>query len=445
MSFWSWLTGSPSGETPNSNPASSVGPPGYDPGDPNGVIYDPAPPVVNTRSFPTLNPSPWSGWPAEWATPAFSEKAAPLVDTAWDCLDLNSGILGTMPTYRKKKGVVLDPLPWMQNPDDLVYESWIEFARSVFWNYQLGEAFIYAMARDPSTDYPIRFREIPPYLMKVKMKGANQRRYFMGETELNPDDVLHIRYKSDPFKPRGEGPLDAAAPRIVVAGLLLKLTQTIAEQGGIPPYWLETDKVLNRQQAESLLDEWVDSRIRNSGRPALLTQGVTSKTLQNSTKEMALLELGQWTESRICVKLRVPPFLMGLPSGGDPMTYSNVTQLFDFHDRSGLRPIAKTVMTALSNWALPRGQCIELDSEEYTRPGMLERSQTYANWNSIPGTIDGPGVRQLESLEGDPPKVPAAPVPPTAAPGANGYQMPMVNGTRLPKVPQAAQQGGTGA
>lgn len=439
MSFWAWLTGSPSGgETPNANPASSVGPPGYAPGDPEGFVYDPAPPVVNTR-FASLRPSPWSGWPAEWATPEFANQAKPLIDTAWDCLDLNSSILSTMPTYRKRNGVVLDPLPWMQNPDDLVYESWIEFAKSVMWNFQLGEAFIYAMARDPSTGYPTRFREIPPYLMKVEMKGANERRYFFGLMELNPDDVLHIRYKSNPFAARGEGPLDAAGGRVVTAGLLMKLTETIAEQGGVPPYWLETNKVVQRGQAQELLDDWADSRVRNAGRPALLTQGVTAKTVPFSTKEMALLELGQWTESRICVKLRVPPFLMGLPSGGDPMTYSNVTQLFDFHDRSGLRPIAKTVMTALSNWALPRGQYVEIDSDEYTRPGLVERSQAYVNWNQIPGTIDGKGIRQMEALEGDPPVIPRP--EPVTPPPTNGT----TNGMTLPRIPRVAQQGGTGA
>jgi HK97 family phage portal protein len=418
MTFWSWLTGSPGGETPNANPPSSVGPPGYHAGDPQGVVYDPAPPVVNTR-FASLQPSPWSGWPAEWATPEFSEKARPLVDTAWNCLDLNSSILSTMPTYLKRNGTVLDPVPWMQNPDDLVYESWAEFAKSLFWNYQLGEAFVFAMARD-SLGRVVRFREIPPHMMKVEMAGANQRRYFMGTTELDPSELLHIRYKSDPFCPRGQGPLDASAPRVVVAGLLTRLMGTITEQGGVPPYWLETDKMLNRGQATEMLDEWVDSRIRNSGRPALLTQGVTASTIQFSTREMALLELGQWTESRIAVALGVPPFLAGLPSGGDPMTYSNVTQLFDFHDRSSLRPKAKTVMAALSNWALPRGQCVELDSEEYTRPGMLERSQTYLNWAKT-GAITGADVRELEDLEGEaPPYTPPAPIPEVAQQGGTG-------------------------
>lgn len=413
MSFWTWITGSPSGETPNGNPSSSVGP-SYHAGDPDGVVYDPAPPLVNMR-FATLSPSPWSGWPAEWSTPEFSQKAAPLVDTAWNCLDLNSSILSTMPTYRKRNGTVLDPVGWMQNPDDTVYESWIEFAKSVFWHYQLGEAFIYVMARD-AYGSPVRFREIPPYLMRVEMAGANRRRYFLGhDNELDPDDVLHIRYKSHPFQAHGEGPLDSSAPRVVVAGLLTRLMGTIAEQGGVPPYWLETDKVVTRPQANEMLDEWVDSRIRNSGRPALLTQGTSAKAMPFSTRDMALLELGQWTESRIAIALGVPPFLAGLPSGGDPMTYSNVTQLFDFHDRSSLRPKAKTVMAALSNWALPRGQRVELDSEEYTRPGMLERSQTYVNWRAV-AAIDGKGVRELEQLEGDPP----APAPVVAQQGGTG-------------------------
>ena len=55
-----------------------------------------------------------------------------------------------------------------------------------------------------------------------------------------------------------------------------------------------------------------------------------------------MLELAQFTESRIAVLLGVPPFLVGLPSGGDSMTYSNVSSLFDFHDRSYLRTAAES-------------------------------------------------------------------------------------------------------
>ena len=63
---------------------------------------------------------------------------------------------------------------------------------------------------------------------------------------------------------------------------------------------------------------------------------------------MALLELAQFTDARIAVLLGVPPFLVGLPTGGDSLTYSTTVQLLDYHWRAGLRPKATAVMAGLS-------------------------------------------------------------------------------------------------
>jgi phage portal protein BeeE len=381
----------------NSNPPSSVGPPGYTPGDPDGVEYDPPSPILN-RGFPTLEPSPWSGWPSEWNT-AFTQKATPLVDTAWMAIDLQSSILSTLPTYLERNSQTIPPRAWMQNPNSDRYDSWAEFAKDLFWDYHIGEAFVLAESRG-SDGFPNRLWAVPPYYVVVKFDANFNRTYSIGSKQIDPADILHIRYKTMPWQPRGLGPLDADAPRAVVAGLLLKLTQRIAEQGGTPLYWLQADRKIDRGDATALLDEWVDSRIRNTGRPALLGQGVTANTLPTSTREMALLELGQWTESRIAKAYGVPAPLMDLPSM-NTMTYANISQLFDFHDRSSLRPKGKRIMAALSGWLLPRGTLMHLDSDEYTRPGMLERAQAYAFWNQIPGAITGPDVRHLERLDGE--------------------------------------------
>ena len=40
-----------------------------------------------------------------------------------------------------------------------------------------------------------------------------------------------------------------------------------------------------------------------------------------------------------------------------------------------LRPKAGHVMTALSGWALPRGQSVELNRDEYCRPALKERAE----------------------------------------------------------------------
>ena len=58
------------------------------------------------------------------------------------------------------------------------------------------------------------------------------------------------------------------------------------------------------------------------------------------------------------------------------MTYSNVSSMFDYHWRSGLRPKAAAVMGALSEWLLPRGVRVEVNRDEYVQPGPYERAQT---------------------------------------------------------------------
>lgn len=399
MGFWSRVFGTGDSVVPNDN-----GPADYSPGDPGGVEF--AGEVTESRSLPFPVPSPWSGWPAEWGTPNWQAgKLNQLIDTAWNCLDLNASVLASMPVYRMKSGRIVEPLSWMGNPDPSIYTSWYEFAKQLFWDYLLGEAFVlpFAMA---SNGYPLRMRVIPPWLVQVEMVGG-VRRYTIGQSDVT-GEILHIRYQSNTADARGHGPLEAAAPRIVTATLLQKYAQKLSETGGVPMYWLSVERQLKQNEAEELLNRWVESRVRRAGEPALVTGGSQLHQAQSmSAKDMTLLEIEQFAESRIALALGVPPYLAGLPSGGDSLTYANVSQLFDFHDRSSLRPKAVAVMTALSGWALPLGQTVELNRDEYTRPSSLkERAEGYAALHAI---VDGDGqpalsvqeIRTMERLHGE--------------------------------------------
>lgn len=385
MGFWASLFGggvNHEGVTPNANdpaPApGTVGDPSWDPGDPNGVEFEATP--VEPRSLPFPQPSPWSGWPAEWSTPNWSQGAhvGKLVDTAWDCIDLNASVLSTMPAYRTRNGRIIDPLPWMSNPDPLVYTSWQEFAKQLFWDFHLGETFVYATSYYSESGLPRTFRVIPPWLVQVEVRDG-VREYRLGQRDIT-DDVLHIRYQSttDPSQPRGVGPLDGAGARIVTIGVLQRYIQRLSETGGVPWYWITSEQRLTPAEATEMQRDFVRTRERHLGEPAVFGKGAKVEQAQAmSAKDMALLELAQWSESRIAVKLGVPPFLMGLPSGGDSMTYSNVSSLFDFHDRASLRTKAGAVMSALSQWLLPHGQTVELNRDEYSRPGLAERAEAY--------------------------------------------------------------------
>jgi phage portal protein BeeE len=135
------------------------------------------------------------------------------------------------------------------------------------------------------------------------------------------------------------------------------------------------------------------------GLPAVLGGGVTWKATQTSALQSALTELAGYTEAKIAVLLGVPPFLLGLPTGGDSMTYSNVSSIFDYHWRGGLRPKVQHLMTALSQWLVPRGTGLEVNRDEYVKPGPLERAQTWEIYLRN-GVVDATEVQVAERFAG---------------------------------------------
>jgi HK97 family phage portal protein len=374
-----WLTRAirPPSEIPNGNdPATdaapgTVGPPATMAGDPSGfqLVGAPNPSIPP----PTILASAWSGWPADWWTPSMNGHVGSLTDTAWTCLDLNASVLASMPPYLVGAADGLEQ-SWLTNPDPDLYTSWDEFAKQLFWDYQLGEAFVLCTARY-ATGWPARFHVLPGWLVEVDM-DAGRRRYRIGSLEVDPADLLHVRYQSTTTDAHGHGPLEAGAGRLVAAQVLSRYATGIAAAGGIPSSILTVAEDLRPEQTAELQAQWIAARQANLGAPAVLSGGVEWKATQLNPRDMALVELSAWNEARIAVMLGVPPFLVGLPSGGDSMTYSNTTQLFDYHWRAGLRPKAQAVMGALSGWLVPRGTIVEVNRDAYVRPGPFERAQT---------------------------------------------------------------------
>jgi HK97 family phage portal protein len=384
----------PNPNDPASVPPSTVGPDQLvRPGDPHGVVVEG--PDTPASVPPRILPSAWSGWPAEWWPPLWgNQQLADLTDTAWMCLDLNSSVLATMPPYLVDAAPTLSS-DWLRNPDPDIYTAWEEFAKQLFWDYQaVGEAFVIATARY-ATGWPARFHVVPPWTVQVEFGAEGRRRYTIGSEDVSAD-MLHVRYQSSVDDAHGHGPLEAGAARMVAAQVLTRYGTTLASSGGIPSSVLKHPEELSPEQATLLQQQWVAARMSTLGEPAVLSGGITWEATQLNPKDMALVELVQFNESRIAILLGVPPFLVGLPSGGDPMTYSNVTSVFDFHWRAGLRPKAQAVMSALSEWLLPRGTRVEVNRDAYVQPEPLVRAQTAEILNRIKDDEGNPALSVAE-------------------------------------------------
>jgi hypothetical protein len=55
------------------------------------------------------------------------------------------------------------------------------------------------------------------------------------------------------------------------------------------------------------------------------------------------------------------------------------------------------VLTALSGGALPRGQAVELNRDEYSRPALLERATAYEKLVAV-GALSSAEIRVMERL-----------------------------------------------
>jgi HK97 family phage portal protein len=382
----------PNGNDPATAAPGTVGPPDVTPGDPSGVMIvgDPGPDWVPPR----IVPSAWSGWPADWYPPFWDGRRTSLGDTAWTCIDLNASVLATMPAYLVNAPTSLDA-SWLRNPNPDIYTSWEEFAKQLFWDYHLGEAFVLVTSRY-SSGWPARFHVVPPFAVNVEM-DEGRRRYSIGDIDVS-GEILHVRYQSSVADAHGHGPLEAGGARVTAAEVLLRYATGLVAGGGIPTSVLQHPEELTQEQSDLLKAQWIAARLSSVGEPAVLSGGVTWEATQLDPEKMALVDLGKMTEARIAVMLGVPPFLVGLPSGGDSMTYANVSAIFDYHWRAGLKPKAAAVMGALSEWLLPRGVRVELNRDEYVQPGPFERAQADAIWAGIVDPATGQQAKTVSEI-----------------------------------------------
>jgi HK97 family phage portal protein len=287
-----------------------------------------------------------------------------------------------MPVYGMR-GVKVARLPeWAVNPEPEVYADWTEAAKQMFNTYQgYGETILWCTGRY-SDGHVARFVVLNPGAVNIEW-AEGERQYSLAGEPLDRADICHFKYQSYPMNLRGIGPLEWSSRNLLSASALESAATNLASRGGIPWAVIKHPRHLNGPEATELQERWVSAAQRRSGAPAVLSGGIELQPLTISPREMALIEMRIFDEGRIAAALGVPPYLVGLPQPEGGMTYANVNAIFDFHWRATLRPMARAAATAMSLWLLPRGTDLEFNRDEYVKPPMLERAQTYATLHGI--------------------------------------------------------------
>lgn len=218
------------------------------------------------------------------------------------------------------------------------------------------------------------------------------------------DDVVHLKYYNpDPNEPFGVSPLEALASTLASESLAQRFGINSFANGARPSSFITSERNLTRQGKKELREE-IDQMyggVDNSGRPALLDNGLDWKPLAWSATEMQMIDGRKLSREEVCAVYDIPPPMVGVL---DHATYSNIDQQHWMLYMDTLAPICKmiedTLMAQLVDTELAwDGFFVEFDMDAVLKGNIEQRSQSYQRF--LQSGVYTPN--ELRKFENEPP------------------------------------------
>ena len=411
------------GLPPNGNVPSSVGPDALNPGRfvmfPEGGWHSEA----------------WDGWPVDWQPPppgpqwsgygyGRQDGALGRVSTAMTCVDLNSRQLGSFPFYGLKGDQPVDLPEWINSPEPELYESFPQFVQAAVNSLLLrGEAVTYATGRysAASGGAVARFTLLDPDAIDVELVDGRRLVTVAGQ-EVPRDDIFVVRYQSLPGRLRGITPIEWVAGPLVTASALERYSADIASRGGIPWAILKNARQMTGTQARDAQNAWVAASARRDGAPAVLGNDWQFETVSLSPKDMALLDVTEFSQRAICAAFGVPAYLVNVEMTSG-LTYANASGIRDQHWAATLRTIANLICSGWSRWLLPRGTRLEANADRYVQPPFAERAMAWQTLFNLLDPVTGERAISIDEIRAAERLAPLESAGPTGAKTLTGYTM----------------------
>jgi hypothetical protein len=310
--------------------------------------------------YNTIIPNWWS----ENITGTTLYGTADLADRVWvanRCQQLNSQQVASMPLVFHGT----DEPAWVSSPDPNWYPNGIGDALHTIVDQLYGYGFSCQYITDFYADgFPRTWTVLPSGSLHIRVvDGA--REYKLGEQLLNPRRVVQID-RNPGTGAHGTSALRTYAPSCW--GLIAAGNQSMTvNQGGIPKFFLKSERKLTQEQAEDLQAQWMTSTANRNGAPPIIPPEITPSEMSFDPSDLALLETQAFNAKAIATAYGVPaPFINLALEGG--LTYQNPAALGEMWWRFELRPTATRIANAFSAQMLPRGQWVSFDAADTFLP-----------------------------------------------------------------------------
>lgn len=278
---------------------------------------------------------------------------------------------------------------------------WANWICSALW---WGDGYIYAPVRD-STGAP----RPPLWQLHADDVTVADGRYWVGDVDLEPGSVIHLRGFLPYWGGRGRGVLRHHALDLGLAVTVRKYTAS-TYRSGVPSGYLKSSQPhMDEAQAEVLKQKWMAAHGAGRRSIAVLNATTDFNPISISPVDAALDQARTWSLRDVALAFGVASYMVGV--AGDQSTYANVeSRMIEFETYTLLRWIRQIESTL--DACFPRGTSLKIKTA-----GLL-RSDTATRYNQYKTAIEAGflTVDEVRALEDLPPLGQA----PTPAPAAGG-------------------------
>ena len=222
------------------------------------------------------------------------------------------------------------------------FGTWIQ--RAVTYLQVAGNLYVYK-ERSQTNDVIALWLLRPDRISIIPQdRGMNRYSYEMDgvEYELPTEDVGHMALPNPNNDVYGLSPLHVISKTINLDMAMTDFAKTYFQNAGVPSGLLKIKRRLtSAEEATRIRSRWRSTfgGTRNMHQVAVLDDDAEYQQMASAPKDMALTELRDITESRICSVLGVPPILISANVGLQRSTFANYREArFSFHSET-LEPL----------------------------------------------------------------------------------------------------------
>lgn len=275
----------------------------------------------------------------------------------------------------------------------------LTLSRTTFWQQVMisllldGNAFV-VLGRDAAGRI-VDLQVLNPTKVTVL---ANRGGYQMagGET-FGIGDVLHVTEMLLPGSDRGTSRIEQAKESLGLGLALQEFASTFFGNGAFPSVVIEVPGAPTLEQRQEMQAAWENSHrgTRRAHKPAILMNGAKVEPLSVNPQDSQLVEQRRYATEEICRLFRIPPFMLGVTTGG--MSFASVEQQMLFFAEHTIRPYAEMLESAFSTLLVDEASFIRFNLNALVRADLSTRTDAYSK-ALLAGYMSVNDVRRLEDM-----------------------------------------------